>query len=230
MMHKTDLLSNKSMYAILINLGLLMLPVLCVAQDIGIKNNTYALDLDARNQIRNIVLQKYSTGEVQKFWNLYANKSVSMIKNPQPLSGISTDHTIRTELVEMKYSIEQDYLDANGRLIIKKGTTIEPLKIMNLKYAILFIDGRDQQQIDYALREIKRQPLKIVLTAGSAYELRVKYKNLNWMGSNTVPFYFDQRKMIIDQLSRLYHINIRTVPVKLTQKNSLLELSWGFAV
>ena len=197
------------------------------AQDLGVKNTVFNLDTDARVQIRNIVKKKYSSGDASKFWKQYAEQSIAQIKNPSPLFGVTTNLFFHTQYVEMKYSIDRDYMDASGRVIASKGTLIEPLKINKLKYGLLFIDGRDPRQINYALAQIKLQPLKIVLTAGSPYDLRIKYQGTSWMGSSTIPFYFDQRRMILNQLARNYRINIDTVPVKLLQKGSLMELSWG---
>ncbi len=198
------------------------------AQDLGVQSATTGIDSDARDQLKNIVKNKYSSGDVQRFWKSYSDLSISMIKYPEPLIGIKTSRLAKIEYVEMKYTVEHDYADLSQKVIIKKGTQIEPLKFTQLKYGLLFIDGRDQQQVNYALAQITLEPLKIVLTAGSPYELRLKYRDFKWMGAKTVPFYFDQRKMIINQLRRLYHINIETVPVKLTQQGSMMRLNWGY--
>ena len=200
------------------------------AQDLGIKNTVFNLDNDARLQIKNTVRKKYANGEIHKFWKQYAEQSVSQIKYPAPLLGITTNSFVRTEFVEMKYLVQRDYVDIDGLIIVRKGTVIEPLKLNKLKYGLLFIDGRDTKQVNYALDQIKLQPLKIILIAGSPYELRLKYQGFNWMGSSVVPFYFDQRKMIINQLARLYSIHINTVPVKLTQQGGLMQLNWGLPI
>jgi conjugal transfer pilus assembly protein TraW len=200
----------------------------CLAQDLGTRGATYPIGPDARAQFKQTIEDKYSSNEIKRFWVNYAKKSVVDIKNPKPLQGITSEYTLRSQLFEIKYLVDHDYVDAHNRIIVRKGTLIEPLKISNLKYSLLFIDGRDQLQIDYALSLIKKTPLKIVLTAGSAYELRIKYQGLIWMGAKHVPFYFDQRKMIIDQLSKLYQINITTVPAMVSQSKNQLRVDWGF--
>jgi len=121
----------------------------------------------------------------------------------------------------------QDYVDQTGRVVVRRGTVIEPLKIQPLATGLIFIDGRDEAQIQYALAASRRERLKIVLTAGSPYDLRVRFKDTMWNGTPTVPFYFDQRKQIISTLQRLYGINLRSVPAKLTQKDSRLQIEFG---
>ncbi|OYU42640.1 MAG: conjugal transfer protein, partial [Burkholderiales bacterium PBB4] len=88
-------------------------------------------------------------------------------------------------------------------------------------------DGRDQRQVDYAIARGRREPLKIVLTAGSPFDLRVKYQDEIWRGSKTIPFYFDQRKMIINTLQRLYGIDVSSVPALLSQRGQQLSVEYG---
>eukprot|EP01037_Dinobryon_pediforme_P025607 gene25607-27819_t len=108
---------------------------------------------------------------------------------------------------DLKFVLPGDYKNEKGQVIARKGTIIEPLKIQPLLTGLIFIDGRDQAQVDYAIAEGRKQRLKIVLTAGSPYYLR--------------------KKMIINQLHMLYGININSVPVKLSQSGSQLKLEFG---
>ena len=104
---------------------------------------------------------------------------------------------------------------------------IEPLKINPLQSGMIFIDGRDEAQVQYALRALRAMPLKIVLVAGSAFDLRVRFKDMVVNGSRTVPFYFDQRAMIIGQLKSLYKIDISSVPALVTQAGDKVRLEFG---
>jgi hypothetical protein len=55
----------------------------------------------------------------------------------------------------------------------------------------------------------------------------VKYRNTPWHGGKTVPFYFDQRTMIINSFRMLYGIDLNRVPVVLSQRGDQLQLQWG---
>lgn len=207
--------------------ALLALSVLATkAEDLGVKNKTYAPGRDAREQLKDQIRAKQKSGQLDQFWNDYRSKTIDAIKNPAPL-GLPTRFEFSSQLRDLKFALPQDYRDDKGRIVARKGQIIEPLKIQPLIYGLIFIDGRDQNQVEYAIAAGRKERLKIVLTAGSPYALRVKYKDAEWNGTKTIPFYFDQRKMIINQLHSLYQVDINTVPVKLTQSGSQLLVEYG---
>lgn len=204
----------------------LAVPLVAQAEDLGTRGRTAPVDRDAREHMKDKIRQKEASGELARFWADYRNKVVDAIKRPAPL-GVPTDVRLRTELHQLRFVMPQDYRDENGRVVVRRGTVIEPLKIQPLTTGLIFIDGRDEAQVQYALAAGRRERLKIVLTAGSPYDLRVRFKDVSWNGTPTVPFYFDQRKLIINQLQRLYGIQLRSVPAKLTQQGAQLQIEFG---
>jgi conjugal transfer pilus assembly protein TraW len=205
---------------------LLIIPVVAGAEDLGARGRTVPVDRDAREQMKDVIRQKEANGDLDRFWTAYRAKVIDAIRHPAPL-GVPTDARVRTELHDLRFVMPQDYVDQTGRVVVRRGTVIEPLKIQPLTTGLIFIDGRDEAQIQYALAASRRERLKIVLTAGSPFDLRVRFKNTTWNGMPTVPFYFDQRKLIINSLQRLYGVNLRSVPAKLTQQDSRLQIEFG---
>ncbi|AQH06147.1 conjugal transfer protein (plasmid) [Burkholderia sp. KK1] len=199
---------------------------LACAEDLGVKAQTYALDRDATEQIKDVMRHKQQSGEMDTFWKNYRDKVIASIKNP-PSLGVRSDYTTRTELHDLRFVIPSDYKDQNGNVIVKRGTVVEPLKVMPLTSGLLFIDGTDPKQVEYAIRRSQREPMKIVLTAGSPYLMRIKYQNVPWRGEKGVPFYFDQRKIIISTLAKLYGIQIASVPAALFQQGDKLAVQFG---
>jgi conjugal transfer pilus assembly protein TraW len=200
--------------------------MLVCAEDLGVKGQTYKPDRDGREQFKDVIRKKQSTGELDRFWQDYRDKNINAIKNPAPL-GIKSDYKPRNELRDVKFVVPSDYRDEKGRLLVRKGTVVEPLSILPLANGLIFIDGRDQHQVEYAITRSQSEPLKIVLTAGSPYALRVKYKDVLWRGVKGVPFYFDQRKIIINTLNQLYGIDIGSVPAVLAQRGNKLGIEFG---
>lgn len=196
------------------------------AEDLGVKAQTYALDPDAAEQIKDVMRRKQSTGELDQFWKNYRDRTIDSIKNP-PSLGVKSDYSVRTELRDLQFAVPEDYKDQNGRVIVRRGTVIQPLKIMPLTSGLIFIDGTDPKQVAYAVARSQAEQLKIVLTAGSPYLMRIKYRNVPWHGGMGVPFYFDQRKMIINTLQKLYGVDVNSVPAALFQQGDKLAIQFG---
>ncbi|CAM2198484.1 conjugal transfer pilus assembly protein TraW (plasmid) [Paraburkholderia kururiensis] len=196
------------------------------AEDLGVKAQTYALDRDATEQIKDVMRRKQQSGEMDAFWKNYRDKVIASIRNP-PSLGIRSDYSARTELHDLRFVVPADYRDQNGNVIVRRGTVVEPLKVMPLASGLIFIDGTDPGQVEYAIRRSQREPLKIVLTAGSPYLMRIRYRDVPWRGERGVPFYFDQRKIIINTLAKLYGIQIASVPAVLFQQGDKLAIQFG---
>ena len=197
-----------------------------LAEDLGAKAPEFAIDQDGREQLKAIAIQKVDQGAFEAYKKEFIKRNLDAIKNPAPL-GIKTAYGQRTELKEARYVMPADVKDQNGRIVARRGTVIEPINISPLQAGLLFIDGRDEAQVQYALKAYRAAPLKIVLVAGSAFDLRVRFKDLIINGSKTVPFYFDQRAMILRQLNSLYRIDINSVPALLTQEGGKVRLDFG---
>lgn len=197
------------------------------SEDLGAKAQAYKTDPSGADQLRELARKKQQSPEVARFWEDYRAKTLEAIKHPQPL-GIPTSLQSRTEMRDLRFQFQSDFRDEKGRVLVPRGTVVEPLKIKPMMFKMLFIDGRDQSQIDYAIKRGNEFPLKIILTAGSPLELRQRYKDTPWLGARGVPFYFDQRKMIISSLDSLYGIHLSSVPVELAQEGTRMKVSFGF--
>lgn len=209
----------------------LMLALSCMvsntgAEDLGRKTTTYPADRDGREQLKDIVRQKMASGEVARYWAEYQRKTLEAIRNPAPL-GVRTSYQNYARDHAVRFTFAADMKDESGNVVVRRGTTIEPLKISPLTDGLIFIDGRDQRQIDFAIAKGQQAPFKIVLTAGSFVELRERYRTADWRGSKGIPFYFDQRKIIINTLQRLYGIPLDSVPASVTQKGTGLHVEYG---
>lgn len=218
------------MRASLVCLGLATLIGLAAAraqaEDLGTTGQVHSLDRDAREQLKDVARRKEQSGELAAYWKAYRDKMEDAIRHPAPL-GVATSYARLSMVRELRFTLPSDYRNERGQVVAKAGTVIEPLKIQPLRSGLVFIDGRDQRQIQYAIERGRKQPLKIVLTAGSPLDLRVKYKDAPWFNVIGIPFYFDQRKMIINNFKMLYGIDLKSVPVVLTQQGEKLAIEYG---
>lgn len=204
---------------------------LVFAENLGQKGQVSPLDKDAREQLKDRVRQ-IPQAQIDRFWSEFRDKNIDAIVNPKSL-GIRTDLTVRSLEKVPLFTMPFDALDEKGKVLVKRGTQIRPLEVNPLSWGLVFIDGQDPNQVRFAIEQARKRRLKIVLTAGSAYKLRQQYKDASWIGATkSIPFYFDQKKMVINQLQQLYGISISSVPAQLymvrdTKNQAALRVVFG---
>ena len=102
-------------------------------------------------------------------------------------------------------------LDADGKLLVPPGTTVNPLDTVSLSQALLFIDARDTAQVKRAsgILDERGGKVKVILTGGSYLDLMRRWKR---------PVFFDQQGTLTDKLG------IRHVPALVTQDGKRLKI------
>jgi conjugal transfer pilus assembly protein TraW len=196
------------------------------AEDLGVKAGTFLPDPDGSEQLKDAVRARQQSGELNRFWLHYRDQVLNAIRHHAPLP-VRTDYNQATEFHPLAFTLPSDFVDQNGHVVAHKGQVIEPLAISPLTARLIFIDGRDQQQVTWAVRQGQQMRVKIVLTGGSPIDLREKYRDTPWSMGKGVPFYLDQRSMIINTLARYYGIGLHSVPAMLTQQGKGLRIDYG---
>ena len=214
---------------VLATVGFVSGQAMTYAEDLGMKSGTFLPDPDGREQLKDAVRSRQQSGELDRFWLRYRDQVLNAIRHPAPLP-VRIDYTQTTEFHAVSFTLPSDFVDQNGRVVAHKGQVIEPLAISPLTARLIFIDGRDQQQVTWAVRQGEQARTKIILTGGSPIELREKHHDTAWSNGKGVPFYLDQRSMIINTLERFYGIGLRSVPVALTQQGKGLRVDYGMGV
>jgi len=199
------------------------------AENLGQKATTYSVDQDARLQLKAIMAEKIQSRDVERYQKHQIAVLKSRLHNFGDL-GLTTNTSYKSELRDLAFTVPKDFKDANGTTVAKRGTVIRPLERVILQNGLIFIDGTDQAQINYAVRRANAEHLKIVLTKGSPYELRIKYKNSPFRGGKSIPFYFDQDGSIIKTLHLSYALDILTVPTTLSQRGTKLFVETGVKI
>jgi conjugal transfer pilus assembly protein TraW len=180
-------------------------------------------DRDGATVLRERMEEKYRTGEAQAMQKKLQERNVDAVVNPKPLA-IRTDTSPRTKLYSLDYILP---VDAPGA---KRGAKVNVLKglgrLSDTAAGLLLIDGRDDEQVNYAVAMSEKKPIKIVLTGGSPIKIGERYKTRN--GGNGIPFYFDQKGMILSSLANWYGIRIESVPAYLSNGgNGNLRVDYG---
>ncbi len=128
-----------------------------------------------------------------------------LASKPSPVEGIGTAHEYRSFLFDPSLRVKEDILNEKGSVIVKAGTLVNPLKKIHLSSSLLFLDGDNAAQIEWA-RKLEGS-FKWILVRGRPIELEAQERR---------PIYFDQS----GTYSR--HFQIKNVPARITQQGNVL--------
>jgi len=181
---------------------LIMMPISVHAKDFGVQGHTYPIlepDLlqTIQNRLQNVDLEKHN--------QILKQRAIQTAQRPKPVSGISKATANRTWTYDPSISVPYDLKDHKGQIFQKAGTSVNPLMMRSMMKTLIFIDGDDDEQVDWALQ----QPHKIILVSGSPFDL---------MEAHDKEFYFDQHGKLTSKFS------IKHVPARISQEGFLLKI------
>jgi conjugal transfer pilus assembly protein TraW len=128
------------------------------------------------------------------------------VLRPTPVANIKKATTNRSWTYNPTYTQETEIIDDKGVVIIPAGTTVNALEKLKWGEPMIFIDGEDKEQIQWA----KNKHGKVVLTNGAPLDLG---KELNRS------VYFDQAGILCNRFK------IEAVPAIIEQEDMLLRIS-----
>lgn len=182
-----------------------------VLKDHGVVGTTFEIQ---EEDLLELIERKLKTlekdGSLQKHQKKIAEAAQKKIKRPKPVEGIKHTTEAKTFTYDPSITVPYDLKDHQGKVFHKSGTKVNPLDFRSLSKPMLFIDGDDEEQVSWAIRQcaIAPQPVaQIILVKGSPFELM---KKLDF------PIYFDQEGTITKKLK------ITQVPARVTQQDKHL--------
>lgn len=165
------------------------------AKDFGLHGPVHPIT--ERNPIE-VIEERLSAMDTKALEDLMAS-ALEEQKLFSPFKGWSSTTHPRRFRHDPTYVISNDIKDHKGRVLFKKGERVNPLALQPMEKTLLFIDGRRENNIQWALEEGVQS--KIILVAGSPKSL---------MATHQLPFYFDQGGVLLQTFG------IRHIPAKVT--------------
>lgn len=153
--------------------------VLAQAEDLGVIGKTYDIaERDLIEAMKDKLRQMEKTGELAKKQDEYKNRVMSGIEHPKPIPGIQATETANTHYYDPSIVTDKDIADATGKILYPRGTRVNPLDYIGWNKYLLFVDGRDQKQLDLTKRitAASDRPVKLVLVAGEPLNLMRRWK------------------------------------------------------
>ena len=167
---------------------------------------------DLLEQIESQLLEMQRSGELARLETQARERARQKLEKPDPVPGIAPATRERTRLFDPAIVVERDIRTPEGVLIAAAGTRIDPLARMTLARDLLFVDGRRNLEIAWALaREIETgRPAKIVLLAGRPLDLMRRHRRA---------FFFDTGGRLAARFG------LRFTPASVEQAGALLRIS-----
>ncbi|OJW46280.1 MAG: type-F conjugative transfer system protein TraW [Alphaproteobacteria bacterium 41-28] len=150
-------------------------------------------------------------GELERHNKELQKKTKASVERPKPVEGITRATESRVFYFNPTHVVREDLKDHLGQVFAKKGTKINPLETVSLSQNLLFFDGDDLEQKEYAQQQfnIEKEKLKLILIKGAPLVLSEEWQ---------VPVYFDQGGLLTKKLG------IKHVPALVTQEGLQLRI------
>ena len=152
------------------------------AKDLGVRGATWPVaEPDLLAQIEARLLEMQGAGELARLEDEARERARRRLEEPVSVSGIAPAREERSRLFDPAIAVARDIRTPGGVLIAAAGTRVNPLERVTLARDLLFVDGRREAEIAWALAHAR--PAKVVLLAGRPLVLMRRYRR---------PFFFDQ--------------------------------------
>jgi conjugal transfer pilus assembly protein TraW len=144
----------------------------------------------AETSLLEFMMSRMKQVDLKKAEEEVKSRVINSVRNPKP---IFTDAAIckepRVWHIDTTATLDRDVVDHKGKILVKKGTTYNPLEHRPLSTQLVFILGTNRKQVEWALKQPKS---KIVLVSGSPLELEEQHQTA---------FYFDQGGLFCSKLA-----------------------------
>lgn len=139
------------------------------------------------------------------------------VKRPKPYKILSRATANREYHFDPTITLQQDIKTTDGKVIAKKGTTVNPLEKVTFDRQLYFIDSDDGAQMNWLTEQLDAQEQnnnfnkqKVILTKGSPQEASKSLKRR---------CYFDQGGVLVRKF------RIKALPAKLEQSGKQLVIN-----
>ena len=188
----------------------LTLAVACAsARDLGVRGTTWPVaEPDLLAAIAAHLDGMERSGEFTRLENEARERARRSVEEPVPVPGIGAAKVARTRLFDPSIVVQEDIAGPDGAVIAAAGTRIDPFDHAPLTRDVLFIDGRREAEVAWAMA--RERPAKIVLLAGRPLDLMRRHGRA---------FYFDAGGRLAARFA------IRATPTLLARDGAHLALT-----
>ncbi len=156
-----------------------------------------------------------ATGGIERMQEQMREQAVKSVRRPKPVEGIGPAISRREWLHDPSMVVEEDIRDQKGYVIASRGQRVNPLALVEMRQALVFVNGDSVLEVDWAVKNYTAVNAKIVFVAGSPFDLMKPYQRR---------FYFDQGGQLTSKFGIRYtpavvvgsgqHLRVSEVPIE----------------
>lgn len=177
----------------------------CFGKDKGVYGELFEIEEeDLLEQVMSKLKKLEENGELKGIQEGIQKRIVKNIEEPRDIDGIIKTKEARIFEFDPTIEVTENLKDQKGRIFAKKGDKYNALNYITYSKTLLFIDGNDEEQIEWAkLKLLKHKNVKIILVKGKPLKLQERLKR---------PIYFDQYGIITKRMG------IKQAPARVWQE------------
>ena len=181
------------------------------ARDYGQQGAVFpVIETDLLSVIQNKLTTMQASGALDRANKELVARTEARVKRPPPVKGIVVASQSRSWIHDPTITVQQDLRDGKGRVIVARGTRVNPLDTVPLRQRLVFLDGDDPAQVAWAMGRTTALNAKLILVRGSPFAL---------MKAEQRRFYFDQSGTLTTKFG------VRAVPAVIEQAGRALKVS-----
>jgi conjugal transfer pilus assembly protein TraW len=185
-----------------------------IAKDFGTHGEVVEIEeQDQELAFKQAIENRQASGQLQQDIYDIKQKIIDKVNEPSPVRFIKEADEIREYEFNPTFSLTEDVMDSEGKVLFSKGTKVNMLEKIKYSQILVFIDGRSEEQIKWFDRKralYTQQNFKLILVGGSPLKLTERF--------NGMPVYFDQAGEITTKL------RIRAVPCLVWQEGAVFKV------
>ena len=181
------------------------------AADYGQLGQTFPIiEADLLTTIETRLRTLEANGGIERLQREMQEQAGARVRRPKRADGMTPASVQREWLFDPSIVTEDDIVDAKGNRIAARGTRVNPLDMVQLRQALVFIDGDNAAELQWALRTWSDTAAKIIFVSGSPFDAMKPWQRR---------FYFDQGGTLTSKFG------IRHTPAVVSAAGSSLKIS-----
>jgi conjugal transfer pilus assembly protein TraW len=150
---------------------------LVYAKDFGTQGHSYQI---AEQEFLQMIAERLKKIDMKKEQEKMQSLVRDRVENPRAVSRVKPATSTRSFYFDPTYTLDKDVVLPCGKILYKAGMKVNPLEHMDLNRRMLFIDGREAEQVKWLKEKLdnplpeQKEPVedRVILVGGSVFKLK----------------------------------------------------------